>query len=86
MKPAVRRAVIVFGRVGGIARGIVFGAIGVWLLVAALTAHAHKAKGIDAALRSFTQTPAGPWLLLLIAAGLIMFGIFSLAESRWRRL
>ena len=69
-----------------IARGIVFGAIGVWLLVAALTAHAHKAKGLDAALRSFTQTPAGPWLLVLIAAGLIMFGIFSLAESRWRRL
>jgi hypothetical protein len=86
MTPRMRNAVIVLGRVGGVARGIVFGAVGVWLLIAALTAHAHKAKGIDAALRSFAHTSAGPWLLVLIAVGLVMFGMFSLAESRWRRL
>jgi Domain of Unknown Function (DUF1206) len=86
MSPGIRRAVIVCGRVGGVARGIVFGAVGVWVLIAALTAHAHRAKGLDAALRSFTKTPAGPWLLVLIAAGLVTFGLFSLAEARWRRL
>lgn len=86
MSPRTRRAVVAFGRVGGIARGIVFGAAGLFLLIAAVTAHAHKAKGIDATLRAFTKTPAGPWLLVLIALGLIIFGVYSLAEARWRRL
>ncbi len=86
MRPQVRRAVIAFGRVGGIARGIVFAAAGLFLLIAAVTAHAHKAKGIDATLRAFTKTPAGPWLLVLVALGLVLFGIYSLAEARLRKL
>jgi Domain of Unknown Function (DUF1206) len=86
MSPPVQRAVIAFGRVGGIARGIVFGAAGLFLLIAAVTARAHQAKGIDATLRAFTKTPAGPWLLVLVAVGLVIFGLYSLAEARWRRL
>jgi Domain of Unknown Function (DUF1206) len=86
MSPPVRRAVIAFGRVGGIARGIVFGAAGLFLLIAAVTARAHQAKGVDATLRAFTKTPAGPWLLVLVAVGLVTFGLYSLAEARWRRL
>jgi Domain of Unknown Function (DUF1206) len=86
MSPRTRRAVVAFGRVGGIARGIVFGAAGLFLLIAAVTANASKAKGIDATLRALTKTPAGPWLLVVVAVGLVMFGIYSLAESRWRRL
>jgi uncharacterized protein DUF1206 len=86
MSPQVRRAVIAFGRVGGIARGVVFGAAGLFLLIAAFTARAHQAKGLDATLRAFTKTPAGPWLLVLVAVGLVIFGLYSLAEARWRRL
>jgi hypothetical protein len=86
MSPPVRRAVIACGRVGGIARGIVFGAAGLFLLVAAVTARAHQAKGIDATLRAFTKTPAGPWLLVLVAVGLVLFGIYSMAEARWRKV
>ncbi|MDX6312915.1 MAG: hypothetical protein QOF44_2379, partial [Streptomyces sp.] len=44
------------------------------------------AKGMDATLRSFAHTPAGPWLLVAIAVGLILFGGFSFASARWRRL
>ena len=62
------------------------GAAGLFLLIAAVTAHAHQAKGIDATLRAFTKTPAGPWLLVLVALGLVIFGSYSLAEARWRRL
>jgi Domain of Unknown Function (DUF1206) len=86
MSPRTRKVVTFFGKFGGIARGIVFGAAGVFLLIAAVDANAHKAKGIDATLRAFTKTPAGPWLLVLIAVGLIIFGLYSLAEARWRRL
>jgi len=32
------------------------------------------------------STPLGPWLLVLVAIGLIMFGLFSFCQARWRRL
>jgi TRAP-type C4-dicarboxylate transport system permease small subunit len=86
ISPQTRKVVTFLGRFGGIARGIVFGAAGLFLLIAAVTANAHEAKGIDATLRAFTKTPAGPWLLVLVAIGLILFGTYSWAESRWRRL
>lgn len=44
-----------------------------------------KAKGVDGVLRSFAQTPFGPWLLILVALGLIAFGIFSFLEAKWHR-
>jgi hypothetical protein len=86
MSRPTRRAVVALGQVGGIARGIVFGAAGLFLLIAAVTARAHQAKGLDATLRAFTKTPTGPWLLVLIALGLVIFGLYSFAEARWRRL
>ncbi len=86
MSPQARKVVTFLGRFGGIARGIVFGAAGLFLLIAAATANAHKAKGIDATLRAFTKTPAGPWLLVLVAIGLVLFGCYSWAESRWRKV
>jgi uncharacterized protein DUF1206 len=86
MSPQTRKVVTFLGRYGGIARGIVFGAAGLFLLIAAVSANAHKAKGIDATLRAFTKTPAGPWLLVLVAIGLILFGTYSWAESRWRKV
>ena len=86
MSPQARKVVTFLGRFGGIARGIVFGAAGLFLLIAAFTANAHKAKGIDATLRAFTKTPAGPWLLVLVAIGLVLFGCYSWAESRWRKV
>jgi hypothetical protein len=86
MSPQTRKVVTFLGRFGGIARGIVFAAAGLFLLIAAATANAHKAKGIDATLRAFTKTPAGPWLLVLVAIGLVLFGCYSWAESRWRKV
>jgi Domain of Unknown Function (DUF1206) len=86
MTPRLRRAVITLGQAGGIARGTVFTAAGVFLLVAALQARPGEAKGLDATLRALAGTPAGPWLLVLVAAGLVTFGAFFCAEARWRRL
>jgi len=57
----------------------------VFLVVAAVKAQPGQAKGIDSALRSLAHTPLGPWLLVLVAIGLVMFGLFSCCEARWRR-
>ncbi|MCX4767315.1 DUF1206 domain-containing protein [Streptomyces sp. NBC_01275] len=86
MSPRTKEVVTALGVGGGVARGVVFAAAGVFLLVAAVRFDPHEAKGVDATLRSFAQTPAGPWLLVAVALGLILFGAFSFASARWRRL
>jgi Domain of Unknown Function (DUF1206) len=82
--PTTRKVVSRLGQIGGIARGVVFTTIGVFLLIAALDAKPHKAKGIDSSLRALAHTPAGPWLLVVVALGLVTFGVYSWCEARWR--
>ena len=43
---------------------MVIAGIGITALDAAITYDAAKAKGADGALRSFAQSPFGPWLIL----------------------
>lgn len=81
-----RQVVTGLGLGGGLARGAVFTGAGVFVLVAAVTFDPHRAKGMDATLRSFAHTPVGPWLLVLVALGLVLFGGFSFASARWRKL
>ena len=81
-----RKAVTRLGQIGGVARGAVFVTIGIFLAAAAIHAKPGQAKGIDSALLVFAHTPLGPWLLALVAVGLIMFGAFSCCEARWREV
>ncbi len=81
--PATRKTVQRLGQAGGIARGTVFATAGIFLVVAAVDANPGQAKGIDSALRSLAHTPLGPWLLVLVALGLVTFGVFSLCMARW---
>jgi uncharacterized membrane protein len=85
LKTRTRKIVEWLGRIGGVARGIVFITAGVFLVVAAVEAKPGQAKGIDSSLRVLATTPVGPWLLALVAIGLIMFGLFSCCEARFRR-
>ncbi len=55
-----------------------------FLIIAAQDANPKQAKGIDTALRALAHTPAGPWLLIVIALGLVTFGAYSWCEARWR--
>ncbi|HEX4258007.1 MAG TPA: DUF1206 domain-containing protein [Streptosporangiaceae bacterium] len=41
---------------------------------------------MDSALRALTRTPLGPWLLLVVAIGLVLFGAYSCCEARWRKV
>jgi hypothetical protein len=86
MRSPARLAVEWLGKYGGTARGIVFVTAGIFLVVAAVDAEPQQAKGLDSSLRTLAATPLGPWLLLLVAIGLIMFGLFSCCEAKWLRL
>jgi hypothetical protein len=85
MSRTTRKVVIALGLVGNIARGIVFGGVGVFVGYAAVTFDPDKAKGMDDTLRTFRDTPAGPWLLLLMAIGLVLFGVYCACEAWWYR-
>jgi hypothetical protein len=85
MSSFTQDAVVRLGQAGYVARAVVIVGIGIAGIDAAITYNAAKAKGADGVLRSFAQTPVGPWLLILVALGLIAFGIFSFAEAKWRR-
>ena len=86
LRTGARRVVTWLGEFGGIARGIVFVTAGGFLIDAAADAQPGKAKGLDSSLRALAATPLGPWLLVLVALGLIMFGAFSCCQARWQRL
>ncbi len=84
MSRPTRRIVMALGTFGTTARGAVFALAGVFVIQAATEYKPSKAAGLDGALRSLRDAPAGPWLLGVAAVGLVAFGIYGLAEARWR--
>ena len=71
---------------GAIARGVVFAVTGVLVVVAAWTADPTKAGGIDEAIRTLLDRPYGPALVVGLGLGLVVFGVYGLAEARWRHV
>ena len=74
------------GQFGLASRGVVFGVVGVFLIQAALHARAHEARGLGGALRALEEQPSGPWILGVVALGLVAYGIFMFALARYRRI
>jgi hypothetical protein len=69
------------GRAGYVARSLIFLVVGVFLIRAGLAADADQAGGMRRALTWF-DNPVD----LLVAAGLLGFGIFGFVEARYRIL
>jgi hypothetical protein len=65
---------------------VAFGLIGVFVIKAAVDYAPSKAVGLDGALEKLARESYGTFLLGVVAAGLIAFGIFSIAEARYRRI
>ena len=74
------------GTVGNIARMLVTLTIGVLLIAAARSHDPGRAVGIDGALKRLADGPFGPTVLVAIAVGLAAYGLYSLAEARYRRV
>lgn len=86
MSHGARKATEILGVFGTIARGVVIAMVGILLVTAAVQFDPKKARGLDGALRALRDTAVGPWLLAVVALGLIMFGLFGFCEARWRKL
>ena len=82
---SARTAVEWLGTVGYAAKGVVLAAVGVLIVVAAATADPSKSSGLDGGLKALGSQPYGVFLLAAIAAGLICYGVYSMARARYGR-
>jgi hypothetical protein len=73
------------GRVGYAARSVVLAVSGIFFVVAAVQHDPSESKGISGSLQELAQHDWGRILLWATAIGLFLFGVFCLAESRYRR-
>lgn len=70
------------GMIGYIAKGIVFGIVGILLGIAALQSQPQEAGGLDRALKTLAAQPFGTVALVLVAVGLAAFGVYCFAAAR----
>lgn len=78
----LRRTVTALGVTGYIAKGVAVGIIGVLFVLAVINRDPGQTGGLDGALKKLTEFQYGPVLLVVIAAGLIAFGVFCFARAR----
>jgi hypothetical protein len=71
---------------GLLARGVAFSLVGFFLVESAVTYDPSKSQGLDGALRRLAGAPYGRPLLVVVAAGLAAFGVWSFVEARYRRV
>jgi hypothetical protein len=86
MSPAVKKWIEAIGTFGHLARGIVFGMIGAFLIKAAVDYNPDSAVGLDGALAKLAHASYRPFLLGVVAAGFIAFALYSLSDARYRRI
>lgn len=86
MSPRVRNWIEWIGSFGHLARMVVYGLVGAFLIKAAIDYNPNNAIGLDGALAKIAHAPYGPFLLAIVAAGLIAFGVYSLSDARYRRI
>jgi hypothetical protein len=86
MSAQTRQAFTALGVFGHLARMVVFGLVGYFLIKAAMNYDPDEAIGLDGALSKLSQYSYGPLLLGVVAAGLIGFALYSIADARYRKI
>lgn len=86
MSPGVKRAFTAIGVFGHLARMVVFGLIGYGLVRAAVDYNPRSAIGLDGALNKLVHNSYGPFLLGVVAVGLIGFALYSIADARYAKI
>lgn len=86
MGEAEEPAATAVGVLGHLARMVVFGLVGLFLVEAAWKYDPHQARGLDGALLEVSQRPYGSWLLGAVAVGLIAYAVHCLVQAKYRRI
>ena len=73
------------GEGGYLAKGVALGLVGGLLTYATLTLDRQR-TGLDGAMQTIVEQPYGKFLLTAVAAGFVAFGLFTILQSRYRRM
>ncbi len=82
MPPHFRTTFVWLGIGGYVAKGIAVAIVGILFVVAVVTRDPSSTGGLDGALKALVEVPGGQALLIAVAVGLILYGIFCLARAR----
>jgi hypothetical protein len=74
------------GKIGLMARGIVLMMTGFFFMRTAITANPDETKGLGDALAELASQPFGQLLLGVVAAGLILYGVYEVIRGRYQRM
>ncbi|WP_250550166.1 DUF1206 domain-containing protein [Pseudonocardia sp. H11422] len=83
--PRAARLAVRLGQVGWPALGVAYGTTGVLLVLAAVRYNPDQPVGLDAGLKTLGAQPYGQVLLLVLALGLAVFGVYCLFDARHRK-
>ncbi|XVU23305.1 DUF1206 domain-containing protein [Actinoplanes sp. CA-054009] len=86
MTHGTRQPIIRLGMAGYAAKGVAYAIAGVLFVAAAVTFDPDKARGLDAALKTLAGHPWGVWLLAVIAVGIAAFGVYCIAQAKYRKV
>lgn len=77
---------VIAARVGYIGKGIALVAVGILFIAAAIQQQAGEVTGLDGALKSLRDLPAGPVILIGIGLGFAAYGVYSFARARYAKV
>ncbi|MFK5633272.1 MULTISPECIES: DUF1206 domain-containing protein [unclassified Ornithinimicrobium] len=80
---SVGRGIRLAGTLGYAAKGVALVVVGGLFLLAAWQSDPEEASGMDGALKALEGRPFGQALLLTVAVGLALYGVFNIARARY---
>jgi hypothetical protein len=78
--------VTTLGVIGFVAKGVALVVVGILLVIAAARVDPDTAAGLDGAIRSLLDVFGGPFLVAVVGAGFIAYGVFCFFRARYARL
>jgi hypothetical protein len=84
--PVSHRILVLLGRIGWVGRSGMMALIGFFLVRAALTFDPGDAEGLDGSLRKAASSTIGLILVLVVGAGLLVFGAFCVLSAPKQRM
>lgn len=86
MTRETRKTIRWIGVAGYLAKGVAYATVGMLLVVAATNYDPDKSRGLDGALRTLAEQRWGQAVLAVVAVGIAAYGVFSLAQARYRKI
>ena len=74
------------GSFGHLARMVAYFVVSFFLVRAAIRFEPQKGVGLDASLHELAGQPYGPWVLIVVGAGLAAFGVYQFVLARYREI